>query len=127
MAISIYGELYNEIRDIQGDREAGLRHTAIVLGERTAQILMIFVLGLGIFAGAVSLIMIELIPLWVFFLMVLLSILFVVPKILKIRREDSSMTIQGSVQQPFERAAALALVLQYLLPWLSVALKLNLF
>ena len=127
MAISIYGEIFNEIRDIQGDREAGLRHTAIVLGEHNAHILMIFILGLGIFAGAVSLIMIELIPLWVFFLMAVLSILFVVPKILKIRRQDSSMAIQGSVQKPFERAAALALVLQYLLPWLADFLNINLF
>ena len=125
MAISIYGELYNEIRDIKGDREANLRHTAIVLGERAAHILMVIILGLGIFAGAVSLILIELIPLWVFLLMALLSLLFVVPKIMKVRRHDSSMAIQGMVQKPFERAAALALTLQYLLPWVGDLLNLN--
>ncbi len=127
MAISMYGELYNEIRDIEGDREANLQHTAIVLGERTAQILMVMVLGLGIFAGAVSLIMIELIPLWVFLLMVALSIVFVVPKIIKIQREDNSMAIQASVQKPFERAAAIALLLQYLLPWVAGLLNLHIF
>ncbi len=127
IAISIYGELYNELRDLKGDREANLRHTAIVLGERPAQILMLLVLGLGIFAGAVSLILIELIPLWVFLLMAAFSILLVMPKVIKIRKDDSSMAIQGSLQKPFERAAALALVLQHFLPWISDLLKLNLF
>jgi 4-hydroxybenzoate polyprenyltransferase len=127
MAISIYGELYNEIRDIRGDREANLQHTAIVLGERTAQILMIIVLGLGIFAGAVSLMMIELIPLWVFLLMVILSILFVLPRIIKVKREDTSMAIQASLQKPFERAAAIALLMQYLYPWVADLLNLQIF
>jgi hypothetical protein len=35
------------------------------------------------------------------------------------------MVIQASLQKPFERAAALALLLQYLLPWLAALLKLN--
>lgn len=127
MAISIYGELYNEIRDIEGDRQANLQHTAIILGERAAHILMTIVLVIGIFAGAVSLILIELIPLWVFFLMAVLAALFVLPKALRIRRNDSSMAIQGSLQKPLERAAALALFLQYFLPWISALLNLNLF
>jgi 4-hydroxybenzoate polyprenyltransferase len=126
-AISVYGEIYNEIRDIEGDREANLRHTAIVLGERAAHILMIIILGLGVFAGAVSLIMIELIPLWVFLLMVIFSLVFVLPKIIKIHRNDNSMAIQGSLQKPLERAAALALTLQYFLPWLSDLFNINLF
>ena len=127
MAISIYGELYNEIRDIEGDRQANLQHTAIILGERAAHILMTIVLVIGIFAGAVSLILIELIPLWVFFLMAVLAALFILPKALRIRRNDSSMAIQGSLQKPLERAAALALFLQYFLPWISALLNLNLF
>ena len=127
MAISIYGELYNEIRDIEGDRQANLQHTAIILGERAAHILMTIVLVIGIFAGAVSLILIELIPLWVFLLMAVLAALFVLPKALRIRRNDSSMAIQGSLQKPLERAAALALFLQYFLPWISALLNLNLF
>jgi 4-hydroxybenzoate polyprenyltransferase len=125
MAVSIYGKLYNEIRDIQDDRQANLQHTAVVLGERSTQILMFIMLGFGIFAGAVSLIVIEIIPIWVFLLMALLSILFIIPKAIKIRRNDSSMVIQASLQKPFERAAALALLLQYLLPWLAALLKLN--
>ena len=127
MAISVYGEIYNEIRDIEGDRQANLQHTAIFLGERAAQILMIIVLGIGIFAGAVSLIMIELIPLWVLFMMAVLALLFVLPKAIRIRRSDSSMAVQGALQKPLELAAALALLLQYLLPWVGDLLNLNMF
>ncbi len=126
IAISIYGEIYNEIRDLEGDRQANLQHTAIYLGERTSHILMIIVLGLGVFAGAVSLIIIELIPTWVFLLMAVLSIVFVLPKLIQIRNDDSSMAIQASLQKPFERAAALALILQYLLPWVGNLLNINL-
>ncbi|MFW5713266.1 MAG: UbiA prenyltransferase family protein [Brevefilum sp.] len=127
MAISIYGEIYNEIRDIDVDRQANLQHTAIFLGERTAYILMIIMLGIGIFAGTMSLIMIELIPLWVFFTMAMLSILFLLPRVIKIGRDDTSISIQASIQKPFECAAALALILHYILPWLTILSNLKLF
>jgi hypothetical protein len=37
------------------------------------------------------------------------------------------MAIQTSLHKPLERAAAIALFLQYLLPWLSQVLNLGLF
>jgi hypothetical protein len=46
---------------------------------------------------------------------------------LKVRRGDGSIAIQGAFQKPLEHAAALALILQYLLPWLSEVLHLGLF
>jgi len=123
VAISIYGELYNEIRDIENDRAANLRHTAITLGDRPAHILMIATLIIGAFSGAVSLFMINLIPGWVLLLMAVLSAIFVLPKLIKIKQGDTHMAIQGSLQKPLERAAALALILQYLVPWLDQIFK----
>jgi len=125
VSISVYGELYNEIRDIDGDRSANLHHTAIFLGERSTHILMLVMLFLGIFSGAVSLIMIELIPLWVFFMMAFLVVLFLLPQLLKINREDGGIALQGKFHKPVERAAALALLLQYVIPWLREFLNLN--
>jgi hypothetical protein len=46
---------------------------------------------------------------------------------MKIRRGDSSMAIQGALQKPLERAAAVALLLQYILPWLDQVFNLGLF
>lgn len=127
VSISIYGELYNEIRDIEGDSAANLRHTAIVLGGRISHVLMLVILLFGIFSGLISFVMIDLIPSWVFIIMAILAALFIIPPMLKVRRGDGSMAIQGTLQKPLEHAAALALVLQYLLPWLSQVLHLGLF
>jgi 4-hydroxybenzoate polyprenyltransferase len=127
MSISIYGELYNELRDMKGDREAQLKHTAIVLGDRVSHILMLTTLMVGIFSGIISFVVINLIPLWVILSMAVLAVLFIFPPIMKIRRGDSSMAIQGALQKPLERAAAVALLLQYILPWLDQVFNLGLF
>jgi 4-hydroxybenzoate polyprenyltransferase len=127
VSISIYGELYNEIRDIKGDSAANLRHTAIVLGSKTSHALMLIILLFGIFAGFISFVVIDLIPFWVFIIMAILAALFIIPPMLKVRRGDGSIAIQGAFQKPLEHAAALALILQYLLPWLSEVLHLGLF
>ncbi|MFN8378729.1 MAG: UbiA prenyltransferase family protein [Anaerolineae bacterium] len=37
---SSYGQLYNQLRDFDVDKEAGLHNTAILLGERNAKVLM---------------------------------------------------------------------------------------
>jgi len=127
MSISIYGELYNEIRDLEGDRAAQLRHTAIILGDKVSHILMLATLAMGIFSGFISFVIIDLIPLWVFAVMAGLAAIFVIPPILKMRRGDLSMAIQGALQKPLERAASIALLLQYLLPWLDQVIGLGLF
>lgn len=118
MSISVYGELYNEIRDLEDDRIAQLRHTAIYLGQKRAHLLMIMALALGVFSGVVSLTMINLIPIWVLLLMAIFAFLFIIPPLLKMKREDQSIAIQGAFQKPLERAAALALILQYIIPLL---------
>ncbi len=127
MAISVYGELYNELRDIEGDREAKLRHTAISLGGRVSHTLMLIILVLGIFSGIVSFLVIDLIPFWVFIVMAVLAVLFIIPPVIKIRRGDDSIAIQGALQKPLERAASIALLLQCVLPWLDKLWGLGLF
>jgi 4-hydroxybenzoate polyprenyltransferase len=127
MSISIYGELYNEIRDIEGDQAAQLRHTAIILGDRVSNILMLTMLIVGIFSGAISFIVIDLIPLWVIVIMTILAVLFTLPPTLKLSRSDNSIAIQGALQKPLERAAAIALLLQFILPWLDQVFTWGLF
>ncbi len=38
IGISAYGELFNELRDLEGDKRAGVTHTASVLGPRAARL-----------------------------------------------------------------------------------------
>ncbi len=127
VSISIYGELYNEIRDAEVDRVAKLKHTAIYLGEKATHILMISMLVLGSFSGFISLFVINLIPAWVLMIMATLAVLFIIPPVFKLRRGDTGVTVQGAFHKPLERAAAFALVLQYLTPWLDHLWNLGLF
>jgi 4-hydroxybenzoate polyprenyltransferase len=119
VTISIYGELYNEIRDLEGDQAAQLRHTAIVLGDKISHILMLTVLAIGIFSGVITFFVIDLIPSWVLIVMAVLAGIFLLPPLLKIRKGDSSIAIQSAFQKPLERAAAIAFLLQFLLPWID--------
>jgi 4-hydroxybenzoate polyprenyltransferase len=85
VSISMYGELFNEVRDMEGDRKAGLKHTAALVGERAAHILMVVVL---IIAGLAFIytIIIGMIPLWLIVVLVILSIILLSRPIYKLKR-----------------------------------------
>ena len=61
-SISMYGELFNELRDLEGDLQAGVKHTASVLGERNSKLLANILLGIGIVALFITLFVMWLIP-----------------------------------------------------------------
>ena len=119
MSISIYGELYNELKNLKGDRLARFQHTAIALGERAAELLLFGMLILAFSTGMISFLLMDLTPSWVILMMTALLILFALPTLIKIQRGEKSVSSQGFLQKPMERAAALALIFHFLLPWLS--------
>lgn len=127
LSISVYGELYNELRDLEVDQQAQLRHTAIFLGEKTTHIIMLLMLFISLISGMVSFVMINLIPHWVLILMVVLALVFTLPPFLKVKRTKNNLAIQNAFHKPLERAAALALALLYILPWLDQFWRLGLF
>jgi 4-hydroxybenzoate polyprenyltransferase len=62
VAISMYGQLFNQLRDLDGDRRAGVKHTAARIGPRAAHWLMILLLpaalallGLSVWQGSIPL------------------------------------------------------------------------
>ena len=117
LCISLYGELFNELRDLEGDMKAGLTHTAIFLGPRLTHLLMI-TLGLtGIVAAVITIVFGGLIPYWVLIILAVLVSILVGPKAYKIRKQRSSLQIQGPLQKPVEIAAAFALIAQFIAPW----------
>ena len=63
VAISMYGQLLNQLRDLDGDRQAGVNHTVARTGRRAAHVLMVALL-----AGAAALLALSVwqgsIPLW---------------------------------------------------------------
>ncbi len=116
LCISIYGELFNELRDFEGDKRAGLRHTAIVLGEKTTHALMLVVLAIGVVCGIISFLVLRLFSPWVIVLMAVLAGLMLMPVLMRVKKSDSSLQIQTPIHKPLERAAATAMLLSYLVP-----------
>jgi len=117
-SISMYGELFNELRDLEGDLKAGVRHTAAVLGERHSKRLANILLGIGLVALFVTLFVVQLIPWWVLILMAVIAAILIVPPLLRVRRSQNMVQFQGSFQVPVQIAAALALTVGFVGPWI---------
>jgi 4-hydroxybenzoate polyprenyltransferase len=114
----MYGELFNELRDLEGDLKAGVKHTAAVLGERNSKWLANILLGIGLVALFVTLFVVQLIPWWVLLLMAVIAAILIVPQLLRVRRSQNMVQFQGSFQVPVQVAAALALTAGLVGPWL---------
>ena len=84
MAISIRGQLFNQIRDFECDRKAGIRHTTAVVGIARAHYLMTALLtAAGIIF--ISCLAIGIIPFWVFLLIMLLGVILLRDPVTKFR------------------------------------------
>jgi 1,4-dihydroxy-2-naphthoate octaprenyltransferase len=118
-AISIYTKLHQEIDLYHHHKAVTFQNTAAVLGERNSQILMFINLIIGVLAGTISFLFINLLPHWSFFVMMGFVLLLMVPTVLKFRRQKEDIAFRNALQRAFEQAAALALLLQYILPWLN--------
>jgi 4-hydroxybenzoate polyprenyltransferase len=117
VGISLYGELFNELRDLDGDLKAGLRHTAAVIGPRLTYWLMMTTLTIGLFCGGMTFFWLKIIPTWVVILMVVAAVALIILPAIRARRQRSMLAVQESFQKPLEAAAALALGIQFAAPW----------
>jgi len=75
--VSAYGQLYNQLRDYEADRAAGLRNTASLLGRQATRRLMVACLG-GAALSLAATVVIGLWPLWLVPVAVALSPLVLV-------------------------------------------------
>ncbi len=124
ISISMYGELFNELRDLDGDLKAGVKHTAAVLGERNSKLLANVLLVIGSVALVITLFVIQLIPIWVLILMAVIAAILIAPPMLRVRKSQNMVQFQGSFQVPVQIAAALALAIWFMGPWLATGLRL---
>ena len=127
VAISLYGELFNEMRDLEGDLEAGVTHTASLLGPRVTHWLMMALLLIGTGCGIVTIFFSGLIPTWVVLLMIGLAAILILPPLLRVRRHHSALELQAPFQMPIQIAGAIALAVWFVGPWLDALLRLGLF
>jgi len=112
VAVSMYGELYNEVRDLEGDRKAGINHTAALVGVRTAHILMVVVLIIAALAFMYTII-VGLIPWWLLIVLGVLGAILLARPLMKAKRG----TISES-SRPFQDPVLL-LGAVWLLVWLA--------
>lgn len=123
--ISMYGELFNELRDLEGDLKAGVKHTASVLGERNSKRLANSLLSIGLVAVVITLFVVQLIPWWVLILIVVIALILIVPPLLRVKRSQNMVQFQGSFQVPVQLAAALGMAVWFVGPWLVTVLRIG--
>jgi len=117
LTISMYGELFQELRDLEVDRKAGVTHTTSLIGQRAAYWLMMGLFLIGVGSGLATIFIIRLLFTWSLLLLMIFAAILVVPALMRIRRHSSQLGMQQSFQKPIEIAAAFALVLQFVVPW----------
>jgi 4-hydroxybenzoate polyprenyltransferase len=123
VSISMYGELFNELRDFHKDREAGLTHTALLLGYKPTTVLMYFLLGIGVLSAAITLVGIWIVPFWVLLVTLAFLICLITPAIIRIaRKAPNTIGLHGPLHKPFEISFAVALSTYYVGPWLGARL-----
>jgi 4-hydroxybenzoate polyprenyltransferase len=99
--ISCYGQLYNQIRDFEMDKLAGLNNTAILVGKRNAQYLMYSFVAVAFALGVFSLVT-GVIPLWVaIFVAVVTPLVFFFIRSKGDARGNEDGGLAGDVQWPF--------------------------
>lgn len=124
ISISMYGELFNELRDFHKDREAGLNHTALILGYKATMVIMHILLGIGIISTTITLLVIGIVPFWVLMLTGVLLIALMIPAILRIAGGvRDTIGVHGPLQKPFEISFAIALAIWYLIPWVEARIS----
>jgi 4-hydroxybenzoate polyprenyltransferase len=100
MLFSAYGELYNELHDLETDAAGGLRTTAVLLGRTATQIVMYLFLG-GSLALVALAIWSRLVPLGVIAVPVgVLVVVMAVRRPARDARGQSSLDLSGSLQVP---------------------------
>jgi 4-hydroxybenzoate polyprenyltransferase len=98
--LSVYGQLYNQLRDYEMDKAAGLKNTAIVVGKRNAKILMYSSVAMAAVMMIYALWM-QVIPLWIMTVpLLVLPIFYFVRVPMKDARGTESEDITGNAQVP---------------------------
>jgi 4-hydroxybenzoate polyprenyltransferase len=93
VAVSAYGQLTNQLRDLDSDRQAGINHTTARVGRRVAEILMVAMVVVAA-AGLLLMVWMEIVPLWV---MALFAALTTVMVLGTARRSSLPGSLPGSV------------------------------
>jgi 4-hydroxybenzoate polyprenyltransferase len=127
IAIHTYLQLQHDVNNLNNAPKTKKGRTVLHLGERLVTSLIIATAILGAFTGIVTFFLVDVIPAWVILLMAILAVLFILPIWIKHHRENGEVANEVFWRSAVERAAALALCLHFLLPWLDQVFQLGWF
>lgn len=113
VAISMYSELYNELRDLDADRLVGVNHTAVRLGRRGTQALMVALSLLALVILALS-VWQQAVPLWTVGLAAGLAPVVLIVPVRQIWFSGQAVNVRIHFHEP-----VLLLSLIVLLAWLA--------
>lgn len=116
VSISVYGELFNELRDLEVDRQAGVTHTASLIGPTAARWLMMGWLSVGIVSGAITFFVVRLFPWWVLALAAVLALLLTWQRLASAGGRQSDLKLHLAFQKPVEIGTALAMLAWFVSP-----------
>jgi 1,4-dihydroxy-2-naphthoate octaprenyltransferase len=122
VAISLYGQLFNELRDFEHDVKAGVTHTASLLGPRVAHLLMMTLFVIGVVSAVITIFVVRLIPTWVLLMVTGLAAILLIRPLLRVSRKQSATELQEPFQKPLEIAAAFGLAVWFVGPWVESVL-----
>ncbi|MBN2469877.1 MAG: UbiA family prenyltransferase, partial [Anaerolineae bacterium] len=99
--VSIYGQLYNQLRDYEMDKTAGLHNTAIIVGERITRLLMYLCVGLAIVFFLVAFAL-GVLPIWLpFFGVIVFGLVMLFYRPGKDMRGSDVIDSSGQIQIQF--------------------------
>jgi len=127
LAVSLYEKLDQPTTRKQDNTISRRSQTTAHLNKRTINILMLMMLIIAILTGVVALFIDTLIPMWVAILILVMGIILSIPRVIKTLNAGGNLAKQGVFKQAMEAAAALGLFLQFLIPWISKLLSIELF
>lgn len=118
--ISAYGQLYNQLRDYEMDKAAGLNNTAIIVGKRNARLLMYSSVALALILFLYAMYK-QVIPLWILSVPILLAPFFFVRAPKTDMRGTAIAEVSGNVQVVFLLVANVMIAVWLIAMMLKVA------
>ncbi len=122
-AASAYGQVFNQVRDFEGDQEAGLKNTAGLLGKPRAQVLMQALLTLSVLAGAYALLVQQIAPWWVFGFGFVMLLVIILPGVLRGIRNGNFQQAHAPVIYALPYVGTAMMAAWFVIPWLVPALR----
>ncbi len=117
LAFKVYIDSSGLLKEIKSGKIFSER-TFTYLGERGSQLFALIFLGIGIVSGLITIVFLDIIPLWVIILIIALVLIFLIPQFIRMQQTKNLLHIQTPLHIPLEKSVAIALLMQLLIPWL---------